>query len=148
AATPDLSLPEMALPRSDTHRLGDQRAPALASVPLWPYGAIVAAWEDDGRVFGAAERNADVVAEVLPSPLFRADEPGPLACDPPVQPRAGVTVPSNLAVQLLEQTPATGADGTTFVNSINGLGEAVGETWETGSGTPGFGARWSQVAGL
>jgi hypothetical protein len=59
------------LPRSTTHQPGDQRFPALAASPLGPAGAIVAAWDDYGRVFGGVEGAPDVVVELIPSPLLR-----------------------------------------------------------------------------
>ena len=68
---PDLGMMEIPLPRQTLHREGDQRFPALASSPLGPEGAVVAAWDDFGRVFGAIEGAPDVVVELIPSPIVR-----------------------------------------------------------------------------
>jgi hypothetical protein len=61
---------EVPLPRWDSHRLGDQRFPALAATPLGPQGAIAAAWMDLGKTF-AAEANGDVAVELMPVPVVR-----------------------------------------------------------------------------
>lgn len=70
-ATLDLSAPEIALPRQSTHASDDQRHGSLAGAPLWPEGALVAAWDDYGRVFGPNEGAPDVVFELLPLPILR-----------------------------------------------------------------------------
>ncbi len=69
--TLDLSHKEIALRRWSTHGQDDQRRPALAASSLWPEGALVTAWEDYGRTFGANEGAPDVVFELIPSPVLR-----------------------------------------------------------------------------
>lgn len=59
------------LPRWDAHTPGDQRFPALAASPLVPEGALVAAWNDFGLVFGKSEGAPDVVVELIPIPVLR-----------------------------------------------------------------------------
>lgn len=44
--------------------------PALAALPLWPEGALAAAWEDWGVTFGF-EGEPDVVTELIPAPVLR-----------------------------------------------------------------------------
>lgn len=66
----DTSSVEIRLPRRDTHRLGDQRFPALAATPLGPEGAIAEAWMDLGNTF-AAEASGDVAVELMPVPVLR-----------------------------------------------------------------------------
>jgi hypothetical protein len=71
-ATLDLGVPELPLPRSSTHRVGDQRLPAFASGPLAPLGQqLVTAFDDLGRTFGGSEDSNDVVVEAIPVPLLR-----------------------------------------------------------------------------
>jgi hypothetical protein len=66
----DLGLNEIPLPRSDGHRAGDQRSPALVPVPI-PFGtAIAAAWMDYGP-FGAGSSAPGPVVELLPTPILR-----------------------------------------------------------------------------
>lgn len=72
----DLSSAEISLPRSTSHRHGDQRRPALAPVPLWPAGALAAASEDYGAAFGSGEGQPDVAVEFMPLPVFRTAELG------------------------------------------------------------------------
>jgi hypothetical protein len=68
----DLGSAELPLPRSSTHRSGDQRLPALAAAPLGASGQqIVTAFDDLGQVFGSAEDYGDVVVEAIPVPLLR-----------------------------------------------------------------------------
>lgn len=64
--------PAIPLPRDAKHRKGDQRHPALAASPLYPQGALAAAWEDFGGSF-AGEGGVDVVFELLPTPIVRKD---------------------------------------------------------------------------
>ncbi|HEX9296312.1 MAG TPA: hypothetical protein VF881_10765, partial [Polyangiaceae bacterium] len=72
----DLGGVERPLPRSPTHRAGDQRHPALAPGPLAPVGEqLVIAFDDLGGSFGTAERNGDVVTESLPVPIVRLPDP-------------------------------------------------------------------------
>jgi hypothetical protein len=68
----DMSTSEIPLPRSSTHRLGDQRRPALAAGLLAPTGVeLVTAFDDLGKVFDAGEGNGDVVVEAIPLPILR-----------------------------------------------------------------------------
>ena len=67
----DLSSVEIVLPRQPEHLVGDQGAPALSSMPYSNGVALVSAWDDFGRTFGAASGWPDVVAEVIPLPLLR-----------------------------------------------------------------------------
>ena len=69
--TLDLAKQEIALPRQSAHRADDQRRVALAATPLWPGGALAAAWDDYGRTFGSIEGTPDVVAELIPVPIVR-----------------------------------------------------------------------------
>ena len=62
---------EVALPRYTSHGPGDQRRPALAASPLAPEGALVAAWEDYGHLFGANEGSPDTIVELIPMPMLR-----------------------------------------------------------------------------
>jgi hypothetical protein len=71
----DLSLAEIRLPRWPAHTLGDQRRPALAGIPLSSGNALIAAWDDLGKTFGATEGNGDVVVELIPLPLLRLGDP-------------------------------------------------------------------------
>lgn len=65
----DLGEPELPLPRRDEHRFGDQRFPALAPTPLLPEGALVAVWDDYGRVFGGEQGTPDVIVQLMPAPV-------------------------------------------------------------------------------
>ncbi|MCA9598568.1 MAG: hypothetical protein KC776_34895 [Myxococcales bacterium] len=69
-ATLSLATP-LALPRWPAHGQDDQRFPALASSPLAPQGALVAAWDDYGRVLGGIEGAPDVLSELIPVPILR-----------------------------------------------------------------------------
>jgi len=61
------------LPRDSERQSGFQYFPALAASP-WPIGgALIAAWEDDDRTYGIAERLPDVLAELMPLPIARFD---------------------------------------------------------------------------
>jgi cysteine-rich repeat protein len=71
ATSLDLSNEEIPLPRSAAHGDGFQETPALAAAPLWPQGALAAAWHDDGRVFGAIEGTPDFIVEFIPTPVLR-----------------------------------------------------------------------------
>ena len=62
---------ELLLPRLAAHRVGDQRAPALAPSTLEPEGGLVSAWDDLGKTFGLGEGNGDVVVELVPTPVLR-----------------------------------------------------------------------------
>ncbi len=64
---------EQPLPREDEHREDDQRASALASMPYSNELALVCAWDDQGRTFGAISGAPDVVAELIPVPMLRDD---------------------------------------------------------------------------
>jgi hypothetical protein len=65
--------PEIPLPRSTSHNLGDQRHPALASGTWCSESSLVAVWEDEGLTLGAAEGAPDVLFEQLPEPILRLD---------------------------------------------------------------------------
>lgn len=67
----DDSLEEVPLPRDAERQSGFQYFPTLAGAPWAPRGALLAAWEDDGRTFGLSERLPDVLAELIPLPLLR-----------------------------------------------------------------------------
>ncbi len=71
AVTLDLSSPEIELPRDAGHSPNDQRYPALASGTVRGSGAIVAAWDDYGRSFGAGQGTPDVMTELIPAPILR-----------------------------------------------------------------------------
>ena len=64
---------EQPLPRESWHREGDQRSAALASMPYNNDHALACAWDDRGRTFGAVSGAPDVVAELIPMPMFRND---------------------------------------------------------------------------
>lgn len=66
--TLDLSKGEITLPRWPAHLKDDQRRAALA---VTGGGALAAAWDDYGRVFGSVEGTPDVVAELIPLPILR-----------------------------------------------------------------------------
>ena len=72
-ATLGLSEIEQPLPREEEHRDGDQRTSALASMPYSNELALVCAWDDHGRTFGALSGAPDVVAELIPVPMLRDD---------------------------------------------------------------------------
>jgi hypothetical protein len=72
---------EYRIPRTSAGSLGDQRFPALAVGPTQvgtpglpdpaPQGSLVIAWDDYGRVFGAAtEGRPDVIAQFWPLPVL------------------------------------------------------------------------------
>jgi hypothetical protein len=63
-------LPAIPLPRVASHANGDQRHPALAASPLYPGGAISAAWEDFGGTLAGAG-SVDVAFELIPTPVLR-----------------------------------------------------------------------------
>ena len=68
----DLSAPEIPMPRSSSHRLGDQRLPALVAAPLGSMASeLICAFDDLGKVFGNSEGNGDVVVEAIPLPILR-----------------------------------------------------------------------------
>ena len=68
----DVSSKPIPLPRTTLHRLGDQVMPSLASVPLWPTGALVAAWTDlSGGNYAGQVAHADVLLELIPTPVIR-----------------------------------------------------------------------------
>ena len=68
----DTSAEPLSLPRYVWHRPGDQVLPALASVPYWPTGALVAAWTDlTATNFGMQAPHGDVVLELIPTPVLR-----------------------------------------------------------------------------
>ena len=68
----DTSAEPFALPRYVWHTPGDQVLPALASVPYWPAGALVAAWTDLSPTnFGGQAPYRDVVLELIPTPVLR-----------------------------------------------------------------------------
>ena len=64
--------PPIPLPRHDSHRLGDQIMPALASVPYWPNGGLLAAWTDlTGTNYAGQAPHGDVALQPIPTPVFR-----------------------------------------------------------------------------
>ena len=68
----DVSQEPIPLPRDDHHRLGDQGTPALVSLPYWPTCALLAAWTDwSGGNYGGQASHADVVVELIPTPVVR-----------------------------------------------------------------------------
>jgi hypothetical protein len=69
----DISQVEARLPRTTSHRDGDQRAVGIASAPYGTDSALVCAWTDYGRVFGAGSGAPDVVSELIPIPILRDD---------------------------------------------------------------------------
>jgi hypothetical protein len=73
----DLSSVELPLPRWPTHRVGDQRRPALAALGLSSGFALVTAFDDLGKVF-TSEGNGGFAVEEIPLPLLRvAGDGGP-----------------------------------------------------------------------
>jgi hypothetical protein len=66
----DLTSSEIPLPRSASHRSGDQRRPALAASSLGSEGTLVTAFDDLGKVF-TSEGNGDPAVEAIPMPLLR-----------------------------------------------------------------------------
>jgi len=70
----DLSGSVRPLPRVTSHRVGDQRRPALAAGSATAFGEIIASYEDWGGNFGAS-RHQVVAVEVIPSPILRLGEP-------------------------------------------------------------------------
>jgi hypothetical protein len=71
AAQLDISPAPIPLPREAVDQQGDQRAPTLAAVPLWPEGALATAWEAWGGIQGS---KASLV-ELVPVPVLRQDMP-------------------------------------------------------------------------
>ena len=68
----DTSAEPLSLPRYVWHTPGDQVLPALASLPYWPTGALVAAWTDRTATnFGTQAPHGDVVLELIPTPVLR-----------------------------------------------------------------------------
>lgn len=68
-ATPSklgLGEPEFLVPRACEGSFGDQRAPALATVPLPPHGAVAFAWDDYGQTQGAGTGQPEVVVHYAP----------------------------------------------------------------------------------
>jgi hypothetical protein len=74
-STLDLSEVEIPLTREPANRAGAQYRPALAASPLCPEGALVTAWDDHGRVFGAIQGTPDFVVSFVPTPILRLPEP-------------------------------------------------------------------------
>ncbi len=74
--TLDLSAVEIRLPRSASHRIGDQQRPALAAGTLVPGGSLVSAWDDYAKSFGSVQGLPDVVAELIPLPIVRLPSEG------------------------------------------------------------------------
>jgi len=68
----DASAEPIALPRVPWHQQGDQARPALAAVPYWPSGAVLAAWDDlTSTSYGSQAEHGDVVLELIPTPILR-----------------------------------------------------------------------------
>lgn len=68
---------EVPLVREVRHGSGDQRAPALATVPVPGGHALAMAWEDWGRNFDDEDRTQalpDIAVQVAPVPLRRDDD--------------------------------------------------------------------------
>jgi cysteine-rich repeat protein len=74
-STLDLSEVEIPLTREPANRAGAQYRPALAASPLCPQGALVTAWDDHGRVFGAIQGTPDFVVSFIPTPILRLPDP-------------------------------------------------------------------------
>lgn len=71
-STLDLSSEPIPLPHDFAHQHGDQARPALATVPYWPSGAILAVWDDlTSTSYGASSDHGDVVLELIPTPILR-----------------------------------------------------------------------------
>jgi cysteine-rich repeat protein len=71
----DLSLSEEPLARNPfMQNTSLEGAPAFGVVPWTSGGTLLAAWEDQQRVFGREERAPDVVAEFLPLPIVKLGE--------------------------------------------------------------------------
>jgi cysteine-rich repeat protein len=73
--TLDLSELEIEIPREAAHRASSQYRPALAAAPLWPEGALVTAWDDQSRSFGAIQGTPDFVVSFIPAPILRLADP-------------------------------------------------------------------------
>ncbi len=70
----DMSASPIPLPREPSHQEGDQARPALASVPYWPSGAVLAAWEDlTSSGLGGQSAHGEVVLELIPTPILRSE---------------------------------------------------------------------------
>lgn len=73
--TDSLLLGEEQLLTRDIDAAGDQLSPVLAASPLYPEGALVAAWEDSGPFVGP-EALPDLVLNVRPTPFLTVPAPG------------------------------------------------------------------------
>jgi hypothetical protein len=58
--------PEVPLPRTAAHRVGDQRRVGLAVSTLPPGGALLSVWDDLGKTLASGEADGDIAVQLQP----------------------------------------------------------------------------------